>query len=395
MSIDSKVKWFDNTMASVPRPGTGVAGSMVTFLDAVLVDGFGTVTVDSLVVSGGIATVTRSVGHGFVDHQVIEIAGASPSSLNGQWRVRPAPTGTTFTFACPGISDQVASGTITCKTAALGWERVYTGTNKRVYRSPETTECARSYFRFDDSWANAGYNGPKLAGYQYMSDVDTGTGQWDWGDSGAANCFASSESGYAWFFVGDTKTCYIVLRSKNTPAQFLPMAFGAFQSFKANDANNDLIVTNQNNSYNGACIPRLLEAYQYWTTNQMLYCTSMRNRADLGGPCYWTGCRWVNGHSGYGGPAHPEPFMNGLWATPALIREVGNNGDPIRGLLRGQYWVLMNQPFSCEPPGINLDDVVGLEGRRCRLIRLQQPTSTQTAGGVACRMLVDITGPWN
>lgn len=57
-----------------------------------------------------------------------------------------------------------------CLVTTLGWTKVYTGTNKAVYKQPAgTTEF---YLRVDDSAATT----VAIRGYETMSDVDTGTG---------------------------------------------------------------------------------------------------------------------------------------------------------------------------------------------------------------------------
>jgi hypothetical protein len=62
--MPSSIKYFDSTMAGAPSMADA-AGNLVAVLDACLVDGVGSVTLDSLVVAGDVATGTLSTGHGF------------------------------------------------------------------------------------------------------------------------------------------------------------------------------------------------------------------------------------------------------------------------------------------------------------------------------------------
>ena len=91
---------------------------MIAVLDACLVDGFGLKSVDTLVVSGAVATANISTGHSAMVGSVVLISGATPSGLNGEKRVT-AITTNTVVFDATGISDQTATGTITLKICLL------------------------------------------------------------------------------------------------------------------------------------------------------------------------------------------------------------------------------------------------------------------------------------
>lgn len=139
--LDASVRYYDSTMAGAPAL-SGTPGALISVLDACLKDGFGTVTLNSLVVAGNVATGTVNAGHGFTMvggavGPVITIAGATPAGLNGTWRIASVPNSTTFTFATSGIADQTATGTITAKRAPLGFSKVFSGTNKAVYRADD------------------------------------------------------------------------------------------------------------------------------------------------------------------------------------------------------------------------------------------------------------------
>jgi len=172
--MPNSVKYFDSTMSGAPSL-SGTAGALIGVLDACLVDGFGSVTVDSLVVASNVVTATVSAGHQFAmvgnTGPVIRIAGASPSGLNGDWRVT-VTSSTVFTFATSGIGDQTATGTITAKRAPAGFSKAFSGTNKAAYRSDDITGT-RLFCRIDDGYTT--YS--RIRGYEAMSeDVDTGTG---------------------------------------------------------------------------------------------------------------------------------------------------------------------------------------------------------------------------
>jgi hypothetical protein len=53
-----------------------------------------------VVVAGGVATATLA-GHGYADQVVLEIAGATPSALNGRQLITATGSGTATTFTTP------------------------------------------------------------------------------------------------------------------------------------------------------------------------------------------------------------------------------------------------------------------------------------------------------
>ena len=163
------VKWFDRTMRGAPTI-SGTAGALITALDACLLTGFGAVTPTGITVSGGIATAAVPSGQSFAQHAVVLVSGATPSALNGEARVLTTSS-TQITFATTA-ADGAASGTIEIRYAPVGqWEKVYTGTNKAVYRSLDATG-PRHYLRVDDTGARFA----RVRGYESMTDIDTGTG---------------------------------------------------------------------------------------------------------------------------------------------------------------------------------------------------------------------------
>lgn len=182
--VATSVRWFHSEMPNAPTLN-GQAESLLAVLAACLEDGFDTKVANSVFVSGGVATATISAGHNYDVASVVRIDGATPSTLNGDWRITTT-TATTFTFPCPGITDGNATGTITIKRAPAGWEKVFSASGKAVYRSPSLI-ATRLFLRVDDG----GTTVAKVRGYENMTSVDDG-----------ANPFPSigtfSETSYVW-----------------------------------------------------------------------------------------------------------------------------------------------------------------------------------------------------
>lgn len=163
------VKYVHSGMRGAPVV-SGTPGSRIGAIDAFLLTGFGAVTAQRVTVAGGIATATLQAGQSFEPHTVIAVAGATPDALNGEARVLTA-TASQITFAT-AAADGPASGTITIKVApAGGWQKVFAGTNKAVYRSTHP-KASGFYLRVDDSADTY----MCVRGFESMSDIDNGTG---------------------------------------------------------------------------------------------------------------------------------------------------------------------------------------------------------------------------
>jgi hypothetical protein len=170
MSVASSVRFFHSDMFGAPQINA-VAGDLIGILDACLIDGFGSKSVNSILVAGGVATVNISSGHDFEVYSVVRISGADQAELNGDWQVTTADA-SNLTFACPGVSDQSATGTITASRATPGyWEKSFSGTNKAAFRSTHP-DNAGFLLRIDDSAPGTGKS--PVRGYEAMADIDNG-----------------------------------------------------------------------------------------------------------------------------------------------------------------------------------------------------------------------------
>lgn len=235
------VKHFHHQMTGAPVL-TQAAGAMIAVLDACLVNGFGTITADSVTITDNVATVNVSAGHSFEADTIVLISGVStPSELNGQFRVVSVISGNAFTLAVPGISNQTATGTISMKFAPCGWDKVYTATNIAVYRSPNVTGT-REYLRVDDT----GTLNARVIGYESMTAVSTGTGpfpttaQISGGGFWPKGTATNPANARGWTLIGNDKTFYLHTNTHDTIASAgqngCVWGFGDFVSYKAGDA---------------------------------------------------------------------------------------------------------------------------------------------------------------
>lgn len=219
------VKWFASDMTGAPSCA-GQVGAMLSLLSACLVDGFNLLTLDSLVVASNVATGTKA-SHGYKLYQIVEISGASPAGLNGQWRVTEVATNT-FKFSTTGISDQTAAGTITAKTASAGWLKPYTGTNKATFSS-QSMQGTQIPMRVDDTVAL--YS--TVTGYESMTDVDTGTNAF--GPHYFKKSNAADANARPWVMIADERGFYLGVAWTNTTVYDF-YHFGDFATLVSGDA---------------------------------------------------------------------------------------------------------------------------------------------------------------
>ena len=223
--------FYSNQQTGAPQI-TNTAGGTLALLDACLVNGFNSKTISTLSVTSNVATATFSTDHGYQLWDVIAISGANESQFNSNWMVKTVPDTTTLTFDIT-TADVTATGTITCKTAPLGWEIAYTGTNLRAYRSPIGN---RRYLRIDDT--NTNYSLVQM--YKTMSAISTGTSV---GSQSYWNRYTPYTSvNMNWLLVGNQKMFYFM--PAPTPYYYATFyAFGDYLSPKAADTKNTILIS--------------------------------------------------------------------------------------------------------------------------------------------------------
>jgi hypothetical protein len=345
-------------------------GELITLLDAILVNGYGSVTLSSLVVSGGVATATVSTGHGFVNvgtyGPVVQVAGATPSGLNGNKRIT-VTSSTAFTFAASGIADGTATGTITAKMAPAGWTKEFSGTNKAVYRP---ASGLRHYLRVDDT---AGTNA-RARGFVSMSNIDTGEEPFPTDDQVPGGLYvykSSTTTTRPWVAIADERFLYLFIDASGNETWYGNLVFGEFIRAIPGDAYNTLI-----NSQDSASSTALAWSSFGASSGDAAHYMP-RNTAQVG-PAQM-GSRFQQGHN------PNNPGVGGESASPVcgFLRfsdvEVMSSTTALRGWSPGAY---------CVPFVANIGTV--FEVFDGKLAGRTLYTLDQTSYS----MQVDITGPW-
>jgi hypothetical protein len=402
--MSNVVKYLHSALTGAPAL-SGQAGAMVSLLNAVLTDGFGSVTLDSLVISGGIATATRSAGHPFEVDSIALIAGATVSggSINGEVKVLTVPSANVFTFDATGISNQTAGGTITAKFAPLGWNNapVTAGTNVVAYKSSNGL-ASGMILRVDDT----GTTSARVVGYEAMTDINTGSGPFPtaaqlsgggyWPKSSTADSTARQ-----WVLVGDDKTFYLWMTPTNAALTTgLTVGFGDFASRKSSDAYCAFINYSSSTAATGGSGASTYDVFfSCSNANSTLADGFYLPRAISGVGSAIKSTRHASSpisdptNSGMSGTpngtlalTYPNPADNALVVSPIMVADMTSVSiGAWRGSLRGIYFIPHNGPIA---GGLahkdKVSSTVGLTGRK--LVILGLPSS-------ACGA-IDFTGPW-
>ena len=404
MPLSTSVKYISSTAPGAPVL-SAAAGSLSSILDACLVDGFGLVSVTSVVVTSGVALANVS-SHSFEKYAVALMIGSTVPALNGEKRVLSvAPT--TFTFDATGVANGTYSaGPITAKIAPLGWITHRTSTNKRMFKSPNVLSNGIK-LRIDDTnthlYWNASLNtagtlrAQALVSIAYDDttiDAYTGTDTY-WPKQNSS----TATTARPWVIIGDDRgfffysmvnsvtssgTCYYFGEFTNptlTNDNFATLIMGYNQS--AGVVGNTAGSTPGNSAKSVGSSLYSMGVHGY--TNVML----ARSYSQLGGAVasvvYGSG---LSAYSGLGGLPFPNPADFGLYFCDKLQIVEGALAC-MRGTLPGFNQVLHTRPLG------NLvlaDNVPSAPGRVYLAIQGQAtPLDSTTQIGEA---MLDIVGPW-
>ena len=380
---------FDSSQVGAPVL-SGSAGALRAVIKACLVDGFGAGPVATLTVSGGIATATYAGAHPFKVGYVAQFAGATPAGLNGN-KVILSATGTSVTFAAPGVPDGAATGTITSKAAPAGWQELFAGALANVIAlKPSVVEATGCVLRVDDTGAiNA-----RVRAYEAMSDISTGVGMtplesqaagglW-WPKSATANATAR-----AWILVADARGFYLAVAPAGGDRYTLLFA-GDIASLKSGDAYGYLLTGNQADQTGASSAPDGCVGYSHRSARTGAYLvrayTAIGQSTDaqrLGAHHNGSTADVYAGTAGYSLGAYPNGANNGLLTGALELHAAG-----LRGTLPGLLHPVQDCGTSFAT-GATVDGTDDLAGRRLLAIRTGPP-----AGGTVGTVFIDTTGNW-
>jgi hypothetical protein len=264
--------YFGTTQADYPRL-TNSPGSLIALLDAVLVNGYGDKPVTSLVIDANRKATVTVANHGYDVPARFEIYGADQSAINGEWEVESVPDANTITFTAPAsLANTTITGNVRIRVPPLGWDKVFSDTNRAVYRAKVGN---RHYLYIDDTGTNGALPGAaKVRPFEHMDSIDEAiSNSWmAYGDSLKNSTRYTSSTGLSiaenravcwmhyidpgttgdngtttdigWTIVGCDRFFYFSIQNMNgvshAPNRTLYL-FGDFPSIKLDDAKNVII----------------------------------------------------------------------------------------------------------------------------------------------------------
>lgn len=166
MLTDTSIKFLNSSNLNGPLLNTDW-GALIRLYDACLVNGINPLNISNLTMSGSnpessdIVTLTYLTPHGYQQYQVLLITGAEIPVLNGEHRILSVSTdGLSLTFKInTNIVDAGNTLNIITKLAPLGWTKVFSETNKAVYKMNSSEGPNHYFFVWNDNPNNMGATG--------------------------------------------------------------------------------------------------------------------------------------------------------------------------------------------------------------------------------------------
>ncbi|WP_421290905.1 hypothetical protein [Aeromonas taiwanensis] len=393
------VKWYASNMQGAPSLGDTSAGALAALLKAVLVTGFGTLTLTSLVwdATEGAAKATIAGGHAYLQDSVVEVSGASPAAYNGEHRVKKVSSTEVWFELDGGNPGSAASGTMSMKVPPLGWTLTHESGDGMVaiYRPTNVSESGNVSLRIDNTafsgWTGATYRA-YLAKVQLVEDVvDINTYTLIYEHRWPAT---KRYSDGRWDLIGDDQLFYFLPAYAQHNYQPLLM-FGYIKSIRPGDRYHAVLST-----YPSTTADETSRRWDQTVTspsyasvyNSLLNFddTSHRIMARPYHQLFGTTGWWLKGmFARFGnGMNIPNGSDNGFYMStdPIMVMETNNH---LRGYLPGLVVPYGNVSAWHRKNFTNLPSLPG------KIVRFIQSTYNENAGNnPATLMGFDLTGPW-
>jgi len=198
------VKYYFSTQTGAPECSAQL-NVMHTFYDAILVNGFNEQSISTITVSNNIGTITTNANHGYNIDDIIVIEGANETDFNDEFYVKEVLSTTQFTIDIITI-ETVATGTLSCKIAPLGWEILHTdGNYLRVYRNNSNNPLSTSMVLHMDDSSSVYSTYMTMCEYIENTDLTTAINPLTtyWGKH-----YDASSTPRSWEIIGDDRIFY-------------------------------------------------------------------------------------------------------------------------------------------------------------------------------------------
>lgn len=344
--------WFDSTEAGAPTLNNA-AGSLISLLRAVLINGFNVKAITSISVTSGVATVTCPA-HGFSSAygKWLKVSGASVPALDGV-KQQTIVDANTFTYPAPGVADGSYTAT-DARRAPLGWTEEYVdgGATKAIYKR-SAPDALVAMLRVDDS---GGASMARALGVMSATGVDSygadffpseaqvsGGAYWQKGTNSAA--------AKVWHLVGDSLGFYLAVQL-GASSEFVVYWFGDPTPFYAADTGFTVL---------SAQTSATVLATPAWQLGNSVSAQAVPGSSGIFSPkgvipaesspvtqtmCGTEGTNALSGSSSFPNAA--------VYLNPVLhpLVYVVSAGPCIRGQMPGLAYVLSSAPFASGVPAV-------------------------------------------
>jgi hypothetical protein len=280
--------------------------------------------------------------------------------------------------------------------SAAGWTKAYSGTNLAAYRMSTVSPATGMYLRIDDT----GTNTARCSGYQTMSDINTGTGQFPSETQVSGGAYVVKNAGTIvnrpWMIIASDRFFYFFAYANSTVFGTTTsadgmMVFGDIKSYILNDTSNCIIYgldTNPVLAHSGK-FTRVGSTYS--TIHSMWIAKSYTGensrqivKIRVGPPS--SGTTGQIGYSTTG--AYPDPVTGELNLFTIEILE--NDVQGVRGQFPGLY-----DPYGGTTVGARFDTINGtgsLSGKEFILHPVWFASTTSSS--TEYRAAIQISGDW-
>lgn len=365
--------------------------SLIAMLDAVLVNGYGQVTVSGITRTGATATVTTATAHGLATGDVATIAGADQAAYNGEF-VITRTSATVYTVAVTGTPTTPATGSMTSRRAPGGFSKPYAATNRGVYRSNDTSGLRHFYSFWDEGSTAGGFREGRFMGFVNMTDINTGSDPFPTVAQRSEGAYfmkswTADTTARPWWVVTNGKTVYIVVEPSAGDTRVL-MGFGDMIPTRPADTHASFVSGNTfanvtaASSY-GLALYEGRAINGNFTALPLMY--SPRNFTGAGASTPMCAMINLSGATTIGSSLLPYPHVpdNGFYMLPVLAAQ---GSAVIRARMPGYFESLHGSIFLNDT---QVENVQALPGRKFEFFALR------TGNSLWSGVLIDITGPWD
>jgi hypothetical protein len=390
---DTSVKFFTSEMVGAPGL-TQAAGTLIGVLSACLVNGFGMQQVSSFVVTQGLGQITVPVATGWERMCVIDVAGCTDVSYNGEYKLTQVSTdGLRVSFPIDAPDGTVQGAAITVKLAPAGWLLRFAdpATNKAVYM-PGTPQWVGHCLRVEDPVGTHA----DVRGYESMSGLDDGLGMFPTtaqiSRSTWPKAFATTRAA-RWLVAADDRLAYVGAAAgyagSTTSVAYLMRWFGRFEPLSLQDMHS-ITVSVQNGASNSGSAPAQSCAGASSTSGDGAGVVVARTRDGLSAsPWAFTSLMYPyntdSGSDNSCGAANGVQVEALVFAQKFLRHSAG-------GYPRARMPAILHAMHTSLGAIVSEGALLSLQGRLHRLFSGPNSSSGGLGGGLFCA--IDVEGPW-